>query len=361
MIQIEVHGNRAQCKCVEQFTSGMVGLQCMFTFDSVWNGLSRTAVFIAGNEKRDVLLTGDTCIVPWEVLKYPDYQLMIGVYGTNTEGTVVIPTIYVDCGKVASGAELSGDKEEQPTPTMMEQVVAAVGVAVTTANAVKAAAEAGEFKGETGPQGPAGPKGDKGDSCTMPDMSEYQRIIIPDGADVGQIARIAAVDMNGKPTAWESVNMPQGGSVKWRKLREIHCDGMTQLYSFNTDENGNAFNIDELCLQFSATTATSGSGGNLQVGAGNKLVTGMLNIGTDCRHVLNISMSFMKFAQAYMDCIGRGAISQSAANSVTPASNTMQFLQNATYTTDGTPYTAVTFASRQDPFVSDMVVTVWGR
>ena len=31
------------------------------------------------------------------------------------------------------------------------------------------------------------------------------------GATVGQIAKITAVDENGKPTAWEAVNMPSGG------------------------------------------------------------------------------------------------------------------------------------------------------
>ena len=31
------------------------------------------------------------------------------------------------------------------------------------------------------------------------------------GAQVGQIAKITAVDADGKPTAWTPVNMPSGG------------------------------------------------------------------------------------------------------------------------------------------------------
>ena len=170
MIQITARGNSAQCTCAERLTSGMVGLQCKFDFDSAWDGLSRTAVFVAGNEQRDVLLTGDTCTVPWEVLKTAGYQLYIGVYGTNTAGTLVIPTVYANCGGIAAGTDPSGEEGEDPTPTLVEQIMAAAGVAVTTANEVKAAADAGEFKGDTGergPAGPAGPKGEKGDAGSL--------------------------------------------------------------------------------------------------------------------------------------------------------------------------------------------------
>ena len=76
MIQITARGNNAQCTIAENLTSGMVGLQCKFEFDDAWDGLSRTAVFLAGNERKDVLLTGDTCTVPWEVLKTAGYQLI---------------------------------------------------------------------------------------------------------------------------------------------------------------------------------------------------------------------------------------------------------------------------------------------
>lgn len=170
MIQITCKGNSAICTRTERLTSGMVGLQCEFVFDGAWDGLARTAVFWAGNEKRDVLLTGDTCTVPWEVLKTAGYQLVIGVYGTNAEGTLVIPTVYAMCGGIASGADPSGNESVEPTQTLVEQIMAAAGTAVETANAVKAAADAGDFKGDkgdTGPQGPAGPKGDKGDAGSL--------------------------------------------------------------------------------------------------------------------------------------------------------------------------------------------------
>lgn len=64
-------------------------------------------------------------------------------------------------------------------------------------------------KGETGPAGPqgetgpAGPKGADGKDGAGMDVT---------GAKVGQIAKITAVDSVGKPTEWEPVDMPSGGS-----------------------------------------------------------------------------------------------------------------------------------------------------
>lgn len=57
--------------------------------------------------------------------------------------------------------------------------------------------------GEKGDTGPAGPKGADGKDGAGMDIT---------GARVGQIAKITAVDSAGKPTAWEPVDMPSGGT-----------------------------------------------------------------------------------------------------------------------------------------------------
>ena len=137
MIQITCKGNSAICTRTERLTSGMVGLQCEFVFDEAWDGLARTAVFWAGNQKRDVLLTGDTCTVPWEVLKTAGYQLVIGVYGTNAEGTLVIPTAYAMCGGIASGADPSGDESTDPTLPVWGQMQGMIGDLANLATASK--------------------------------------------------------------------------------------------------------------------------------------------------------------------------------------------------------------------------------
>ena len=68
------------------------------------------------------------------------------------------------------------------------------------------------------------PKGDYLTQNELPNMTAYrtaeaqdvidagkQDALIQSGAAVGQIAKITAVDSNGKPTAWEAVDMPSGG------------------------------------------------------------------------------------------------------------------------------------------------------
>lgn len=68
------------------------------------------------------------------------------------------------------------------------------------------------------------PKGDYLTQNELPDMTAYrtaeaqdvidagkQDTLIQSGAAVGQIAKITAVDDNGKPTAWQAVDMPSGG------------------------------------------------------------------------------------------------------------------------------------------------------
>lgn len=137
MIQITCKGNSASCTRTERLTSGMVGLQCEFVFDEVWDGLAKTAVLQAGSEKRDVLLQGAVCTVPWEVLKTAGYQLVIGVYGTNAEGTLVIPTVYAMCGGIASGADPSGDESTDPTLPVWGQMQGMIGDLADLATASK--------------------------------------------------------------------------------------------------------------------------------------------------------------------------------------------------------------------------------
>lgn len=259
MIQITCKGNSAICTRTERLTSGMVGLQCEFVFDGAWDGLARTAVFQAGSEKRDVLLQGAVCTVPWEVLKTAGYQLVIGVYGTNAEGTLVIPTVYAMCGGIASGADPSGDVSVEPTLPVWGQMQGMIGDLANLATASKdnlvaainEAAKSGGGGGsaveldttltQSGKAADAKAVGDalaekqpKGDYLTqneLPDMTAYrtaeaqdvidagkQDTLIQSGATVGQIAKITAVDDSGKPTAWQAVDMPSGGGGHWETV-----------------------------------------------------------------------------------------------------------------------------------------------
>lgn len=67
-----------------------------------------------------------------------------------------------------------------------------------------------------GAQGPQGPKGDPGATDLSLGIT---------GAQVGQIAKITAVDTDGKPTKWEPVEMASGGGGEtWELIAEIDFD-----------------------------------------------------------------------------------------------------------------------------------------
>ncbi len=105
----------------EPLTSGSVNVnRAAFTFSADWTSLTKTAVFRAGKESRELLLP-DTldCAIPWEVLKKPGEQLYAGVYGTRG-GELVLPTVWAHLGTVLEGAA-PGENARPPTPDLWEQ------------------------------------------------------------------------------------------------------------------------------------------------------------------------------------------------------------------------------------------------
>ncbi len=104
----------------EAVTSGSVNAYAAkFEFSEAWEGLDKTAVFQAGCASREVLLGPEvTCVVPWEVLRVPGYQLNAGVYGKQG-GEVVLPTVWADLGVILEGVPAGGSPP--PSPELWEQ------------------------------------------------------------------------------------------------------------------------------------------------------------------------------------------------------------------------------------------------
>ena len=126
-----------------------------FSFDSIWDGLDRTAVFQAGDSKISVILDDtNQCQIPWEVLENPRRTLEVGVYGTRN-GTVVLPTAWVSLGEIKQGVSL-GDNNQPPTPDVYGQILQAAKDAEDIAQGVRDDADSGKFDGEVGPIGPQG-------------------------------------------------------------------------------------------------------------------------------------------------------------------------------------------------------------
>ena len=126
-IKIEVTGNVAKVAVrPSRLTAGTVGLPVEFSFDSQWDGLTKTAVFRAGNVSKSSNLVTNT-VVPWETMENPGLALEIGVYGVNADGTVAIATIWANVGVIRDGVGIVKDVSIDSTLPAWKQIPNAIG------------------------------------------------------------------------------------------------------------------------------------------------------------------------------------------------------------------------------------------
>lgn len=129
MMKLTLRINGAFAELVEEeglLTTGMVGAAVAFQYDEAWNGLRKTAVFRGSGITVDVLDVDSTATIPVQVLAQPGL-LSIGIEGRNADGTVVIPTVWVDGIYVHAGANASGDSSTDPTLPVWGQLQNTVG------------------------------------------------------------------------------------------------------------------------------------------------------------------------------------------------------------------------------------------
>lgn len=148
-ISFTAHGRCARATYCEPITTGSVGLSVSFAFDAAWSGLQKTAIFRGSGMAVDLVLSGDAATVPPEVLTIPGGDLRIGVWGADSDGNVIIPTVWATVGEIVPGAAPSGFDPDPPTPSWAAQVQEIAQNALNTANSVREDADAGEFDGAT--------------------------------------------------------------------------------------------------------------------------------------------------------------------------------------------------------------------
>lgn len=108
-IKLIVNGAKAQAEVDGILTSGSVGIPVTIDYDSNWDGLTKHLVCTSGKwgptgKPRTRLNVDTAATVPHEVM-IADNHLYLGVEGRNADGTIVIPTIWADCGTIFPGAE----------------------------------------------------------------------------------------------------------------------------------------------------------------------------------------------------------------------------------------------------------------
>ena len=148
MFQIQVDKNKAwvtQRETVTMYSAGYEAVQIQLNFSSEWSGLSKIAVFRAYDAQIDVAMSGNTVEIPVQALLKPNVHLMFGVYGCNSAGTVVIPTIWADLG-IIQGAPNPTDADNYGPPAL--DLYAQVQALAEAAQAAAARATSGEYAGE---------------------------------------------------------------------------------------------------------------------------------------------------------------------------------------------------------------------
>lgn len=114
--RIKVIGVRAVAVTCREIPRGIIGATISIEYgDAMWDALSKTVVFSGSGMTKDILDAGETVTVPVEVVSRASSYLRVGVYGTDAENNIAIPTIWADLGKIQDAANPSGDESTDPS------------------------------------------------------------------------------------------------------------------------------------------------------------------------------------------------------------------------------------------------------
>ena len=163
MLKLIADERQLTARMTTRLTTDSVGLVARLCLSENFDGLAVTVCFKAGDVAADVpILDGTEITVPSQCFAAEGEVLYAGVYASNAEGTIVIPTVWAQCGTIRKGTLPSGVDPQGPEPDWTARVLSAAADAVATAQSVRDDADAGAFDGPTGPQGPQGETGPEG-------------------------------------------------------------------------------------------------------------------------------------------------------------------------------------------------------
>lgn len=163
MFRVQVDKTQLVVIDKEPTTSGSSQVyEIEFSFSPDWDGFQKTAVFMAEDERRELVKTVDVlldstnrCKIPHEMFAMYGYTVTFGVYGV-TENAHILPTVVIDLTEVVRGVILGEVTTTEPTPSVYEQLL-------NRLSSIDEQIANGKLRGPEGKQGERGRKGDKGD------------------------------------------------------------------------------------------------------------------------------------------------------------------------------------------------------
>ena len=121
--KIEVSSVYARVTRKTPIPKGIIGAQVRITYtDPLWDNLRKTVVFNGSGATIDVLDAGELIQLPAEVMVKVGASIKVGVYGTDADENIAIPTLWADIGKVHPAADPSGDESTDPSLPVWAQL-----------------------------------------------------------------------------------------------------------------------------------------------------------------------------------------------------------------------------------------------
>lgn len=121
-IKLTLTGAHALAEVNGVLTSGMVGIPVTIEYDDAWQGLTKNLVCRCGRphyppDKASTWIIpeiGTSAAVAPEAMQ-PDMYLYLGVEGYSSDGSLVMPTNWVECGIILPGAQTVAARSAEPT------------------------------------------------------------------------------------------------------------------------------------------------------------------------------------------------------------------------------------------------------
>lgn len=125
-IKLIVTGAKAEAELDGVLTSGAVGIPVTIQYDSTWDNLTKDLVCTSGkwgpgDTTRTILNVKNASAVAHEVM-IADNRLYLGIEGRNADGTLVIRTVWADCGTIYPGANANAEPSATPTLPIWAQL-----------------------------------------------------------------------------------------------------------------------------------------------------------------------------------------------------------------------------------------------
>ena len=123
LAKILVSGTDTRVVSLKAIPAGITGATVRFVYeDPAWSGLRKHAVFV-GTKTVVVMDVETVAEIPQEVVDAPGPLLKVGVFGTDTDRNLAIPTIYANLGRIVPAADPSGDPSTDATLPVWAQLM----------------------------------------------------------------------------------------------------------------------------------------------------------------------------------------------------------------------------------------------